>query len=228
MGRKPIKRRRRCIYCQAADATTADHVPPKGLFPRPCPSTFITAPCCEGCNQAVSCDDDYFRAAIINRRDVPQTPAVKDRIEAVFRGLARSQATGFKQAFLAATAEVEITTLGGLYLGTGLQFTPELDRLETVATRTVRGLYFKEVGEPLPLNCRVTAYMDAGFDDREKVDGGSAHQIIRRLTTRPPRVVHDEIFQYWHEVATEVHQASLWLLLFYRSVWFLVFTTPPI
>lgn len=49
---------------------TRDHIPPKGLFPRPRPSNLHTLPCCEPCNNRASADDEYFRLAVsslINR-----------------------------------------------------------------------------------------------------------------------------------------------------------------
>src|SRR5437764_2311666 len=60
----------KCYLCGAADRVTRDHIPPKGLFPRPRPSNLHTLPCCESCNNRASADDEYFRLAVsslINR-----------------------------------------------------------------------------------------------------------------------------------------------------------------
>jgi hypothetical protein len=148
MTRKAKKRDRLCTYCQTAVATTADHVPPKNLFPKPRPTTLISVPCCEPCNRSVSKDDEYFRATLISRHDIPQSSAVSELMDAVYRGLAREEASGFRKAFLDATSEVEITTPAGLYIGRGIQFDANYDRLEAVAERMVRGLYFTEAGKP--------------------------------------------------------------------------------
>src|SRR6266446_2126634 len=59
-----------CYLCGATDRLTRDHIPPKGLFPRPRPSNLHTLPCCEPCNNRASADDEYFRLAVsslINR-----------------------------------------------------------------------------------------------------------------------------------------------------------------
>ena len=56
--------RSRCIYCGTTEQLTADHVPPKNIFPEPRTSDLITVPACERCNKSYELDDEYFRAAI--------------------------------------------------------------------------------------------------------------------------------------------------------------------
>lgn len=43
------------------DADSPDHVPPKGLFPKPRPSNLIEVPCCWRCNNAHSAFDEKLR-----------------------------------------------------------------------------------------------------------------------------------------------------------------------
>jgi hypothetical protein len=65
LSKTPIQ----CYLCDAP-AETRDHIPPKGLFPRPRPSNLHTLPCCEVCNDRASGDDEYFRLAassLVNR-----------------------------------------------------------------------------------------------------------------------------------------------------------------
>ena len=51
-----------CVFC-GAKATTRDHIPPKGIFPRPLPpnAKLITVPACTTCNGSASEDDEIFR-----------------------------------------------------------------------------------------------------------------------------------------------------------------------
>lgn len=51
---------RPCVFCGAPDATTMDHVPPKGIFTRPRPK-LITVPACETCNGGASQFDEEFK-----------------------------------------------------------------------------------------------------------------------------------------------------------------------
>jgi hypothetical protein len=53
----------KCFLCGATDNLTRDHIPPKGLFPKPRPSNLYTAPCCGPCNNGASQEDEYLRMA---------------------------------------------------------------------------------------------------------------------------------------------------------------------
>lgn len=54
---------------------TRDHVPPRGLFPRPLPSDLITVPCCKPCNNGKSREEEFFR--LIATLGVTKTPEAK-------------------------------------------------------------------------------------------------------------------------------------------------------
>ena len=53
----------KCFLCGATENLTRDHIPPKGLFPKPRPSNLYTVTCCEPCNNGASQEDEYFRVA---------------------------------------------------------------------------------------------------------------------------------------------------------------------
>lgn len=61
-----------CYLCGSQERLTRDHVPPKGLFPKPRPSNLPTVACCFACNNGASKDVEYFRVAassLINRNE---------------------------------------------------------------------------------------------------------------------------------------------------------------
>ena len=51
----------KCYLCSTDQKITADHIPPRNLFPEPRPSNLITVPCCESCNQSYNLDDEALR-----------------------------------------------------------------------------------------------------------------------------------------------------------------------
>ena len=53
----------KCFLCGATENLTRDHIPPKGLFPKPRPSNLYTVPCCGPCNNGASNEDEYLRMA---------------------------------------------------------------------------------------------------------------------------------------------------------------------
>lgn len=55
------ERKQPCAICGKEEATTSDHIPPRGIFPKPRPSNLITVPTCFRCNHAGSKYDERFR-----------------------------------------------------------------------------------------------------------------------------------------------------------------------
>src|SRR5688500_18167485 len=53
----------KCYLCGATENLTRDHIPPKGLFPKPRPSNLYTVPCCYSCNNGAAKEDEYLRVA---------------------------------------------------------------------------------------------------------------------------------------------------------------------
>ncbi len=106
-----------CVYCGCAKADTADHVPPKLLFPVPRPSDLITVPCCRACNSSFQRDDQYLRAALLLRRDIADEPEAQAIMEAFFRSLERPQSYGFGKSFFDTMHMAEFRTTGGIYTG---------------------------------------------------------------------------------------------------------------
>jgi len=52
-----------CVFCGNVGVVTADHVPPRGIFPNPQPNgiKLITVPACEKCNGGSSKEDEEFK-----------------------------------------------------------------------------------------------------------------------------------------------------------------------
>src|SRR5262245_9897739 len=50
-----------CAICGRRDATSNDHVPPRGIFFRPWPNSLIRVPAGRPCNSGASCRDERFR-----------------------------------------------------------------------------------------------------------------------------------------------------------------------
>jgi hypothetical protein len=213
-----------CVYCGLSDPSTVDHVPPQGLFPPPRPSTLITVPCCETCNQRFAKDDEYFRAVVTSRVDVGNNAAVKQLLDKVYRGLARPQSTRFRKAFVAAAHEVDVFTPGGIYVGQSIQFDVDFGRLESTVARTVRGLYYSECLCRLPPECRITVYLDIGFADSIAAGDKTAVNLVERLSANPGTIIEPSVFAYWSQFPDRNSYMSVWLLLFYRQIWFLAFT----
>ena len=222
------KRRQRCIYCQRRPATEMDHVPPKGLFPKPKPPTLVTVPACGKCNRGSSKDDEYFRLVVPSRHDVGDNKYALKANDTALRGIARPKSAGFKRAFLKTVEEVDLVTPSGLFVGRGLRMQPDYYRIEDVVRRTVRGLYYHTHDKtPLPPDCPIWVASDIGFEGSKGDDLVKQKQFFEKLLATPPQIVHEDIFSYWTQDVKDQDFMSVWFLLFYKKIWFVAFTNTP-
>lgn len=217
-----------CVYCGAAGSVTADHVPPKNLFPPPRPSDLVTVPACRRCHsKTTSLDDEYFRNTISMRHDVADHPAVQMIMPSIWRGLERPQAIGLAKSLVSSISMTEIFSRGGIYLGKRPAYAVDLSRLNRVAARVVRGMFFVLAGHRLPTNYGVNAYEVSGFKDVASAvakDFGNLCQTLFR--TGPARIIGDKVFLCWWGRTEVDENATFWILSFYTKVFFIAWTGP--
>jgi hypothetical protein len=221
-----LAKKRRCVYCGAI-ADTVDHVPPKSIFPKPRPSNLQTVPSCEKCNRGFQLNDDYFMQVLPSRQDVGDNPAALAVMDAAIRNLQRAEAGRFRRSFLDRISEVEVVTKAGIYVGHTLQQEIDYPRLESVARRTVRGLYHKWKGESLPTNSPITVYLDSGLAHLSDSALNAILNLVGKLQSEPPLVIDANVFKCWRKDVQDAEWASVWFLLFFNRIWFLCFTEPP-
>ena len=96
-----------CIYCQTNPGGTVDHVPPKGLFPKPRPSNLITVPACNQCNQGFKNDDEYFLNIALEWA-ASESNDGRHVADNRVRSMKRKESQKFWRSLLAKTEPVEI------------------------------------------------------------------------------------------------------------------------
>jgi hypothetical protein len=144
---------RTCVYC-SRPATTVDHVPAKGLFPKPRPSDLITVPCCLRCNQQGARDDEYFRRVLFLRDDVQAHPQAARLWPTEVRAIEKPTKVGMRQTFLDSLRRAEVVDRNGRHLGEQTVSLVERHRLALVASRVAKGLYYHVIGHALPSRTR--------------------------------------------------------------------------
>jgi hypothetical protein len=215
-----------CVYCARRPGKTKDHVPPKCLFLRPRPSNLVSVPCCEKCRRAQSADDEYFKNVIGLRRDVSEQPALKPIVESVHRALARPQHARFTTALLQSTDDVEIRSLAGLYLGRGVIYKVETQRLNTVVRRTMLGLYFHEVGQRLPDAHSGVVWSAEAMSGLDKVRRSTFERVVEQALAGRRKTFGDQVFTYWFQRLPSEPRCTLWAFFVYGRVPFIGFTVP--
>jgi hypothetical protein len=218
-----------CVYCGSPDNLTTDHVPPDNIFPSPKPSCLITVRACKTCNSGASKDDEHFRMMLCLSQDVGDSPEAQKNWPSIFRSLRRPEARGMTKALLESIRPVQAITGGGIHLGMRMGLKVNLERINRVVERTVRGLYFSERKQRLPAGYGVLVHCDETLkrlppDCLEQLQ----QTVILPLAAVEPKIVAPGVFFYRLMMAEDNPAASAWALTFYERRSFLAITGPTI
>lgn len=206
----------RCTYCGATEILSADHVPPRCLFPDDRRQDLVTVPACQTCNGGFSKDDEYFRFVVAApaydhneaaRRiwDAGIIPAVRRR-------------PLMRAAILNVTRTVELRTPAGLYVGKTPSFRIEVPRVKRVVERIVRGLLWHHFESAPAADAEVTTYIDP-----------DVRPVMEMLTTDLALTgIGGDVFRYRYGQTNDVPGYSMWWLCFYARTTFLIIIAPPI
>lgn len=202
----------RCAICGIREATTSDHVPPKGVFPKPRPNDLVTVPSCFQCNNSSSKQDEEFRVFLSLQLGMETPTTRKLWKEGALRSLHHNQR--LKNHIVNNSKEVEVRTPAGIYLGKQRAVTMSARAHNSVLDRTVRGLYFHHFGHILGprVACRVAPL---------KGLSGELEPIIEMMSFGS---VGGDSLIYRYGRASDSLLDSIWVLLFYRRYLVLVET----
>jgi hypothetical protein len=214
-----------CVYCGRRRRLTRDHIPPKNLFPKPLPVDLITVPSCTECNNEAAKDDEYFRMVVVMREDAGRHLEAQRAWGTVFRSLQRPEAVGLKTSLLRSLRPVSLRSPSGLYLGYKPGYTVDLDRLNRVATRIVKGLFFHERGYRLPDTHRAFGLVDPRLIPDEQGVKSTA-TVLAALQTQQARTVGNGVFSYKFLFTEDESDSSVWLMSFYENLFAIGVTLP--
>jgi hypothetical protein len=207
-----------CIYCRVANGDTDDHVPPKGIFPEPRPSTLITVPACDPCNAGFQKDDEVFTlflSSLINTNQAGRS-IWEQKVES---GLLKRSAK-LKRA-IGSTLRYRPLRLADGRRVSAPTIMIESDRLLRVFRRIVRGLAWHEY--------RACDFPDASVEVLSAAgvlalasDGRQQYEVS---TTR---VVAHGVFEYDHATRSGSVNDSIGRLEFYKTAQFHVIVKPEL
>ncbi|GAK61226.1 hypothetical protein U27_01125 [Candidatus Vecturithrix granuli] len=196
-----------CIYCGKNPKETDDHVPPKSFYPKPRPSDLITVPSCLRCNQSAGKDEEFFLATFMFSHAGISKAGQRlwsEKVHRMFQknvGLKRKIAEGLKYA--------NLVTPAGIFIGRRLLVSTDETRFDNVVNKIVKGLYYFEYNEPLPLEAEITTLFLTTQENFELV-GSYVNQLVQGSKG------WKGIFEYKHNRAMDRKVGSMWLLLFYN------------
>jgi hypothetical protein len=201
--------KRVCYNCGKV-ASTKDHIPPKCLFPKNSQSQLITVPSCAECNEATSLDEQYFLVALTSRRDHGPLQ-LKVWGQRVLPQLRHEEFEGLRKSLLLHTRWIWLPSPRGFEEAPILNV--NMTRVKAVIGKTARGLYYHELGCPLPSTHIVKVY----FEPKDWLPA-----LAER--TPPPTTIQEGVFSYRYGAADGV---SIWWLLYYGQIMAIAVTLAP-
>ena len=118
-------------------------------------------------------------------------------------------------------AVVNVNTPAGIYLGQRPAYNVDLSRLDRVAARTAKGLFYHEQGRRLPDEYEMIAYNESGMAYvTEEVAVNLQRRILEPLWSAPEVVLGPNVFSYRFRIVESDPNLSAWLLTFFKAVAF--------
>jgi hypothetical protein len=211
-----------CTYCGQTKWVSADHVPPKNLFPMPYPPDLWTVPACDDCNQGFSKDDDYFRVWLTIAEGAKGQSARDKIIRKVVRGLQREEAQGLLRSLYDNSSMLPRFSPSGLYLGQQPAISFDGARIGRTAARIVKGLFYRVRGHRLPDDHTVNVTHSTQFPQAFAVDPEvelALRQFIAATNAEPAHQLGDSFAFKWLQ-SPNGPDHSMWLLYFYGQMQF--------
>ena len=193
---------------------TQEHIPPKGIFLKPRPKNTITVFSCGQCNQDTKLDDEYFRFWVTAGADPSSKLGLLWKNKVVGSSFKRSPALLKKiqddhKHLLKYHRKVPLKTYAGNIVPDNLLdrcYMVDAGRINNVACKIVKGLYYHHFNKPLPSNVEFNV-SDAPI---------SIDELVEIIKKRNGMVGREEgEFIYWFRVNSSKDFISRWVLFFY-------------
>jgi len=121
-----------------------------------------------------------------------------------------------------------LRSVSGLYLGRKEAFNVDLNRLGRVVGRIVRGLYYHESGETLPLEYSAAGFFPEGFSHLPPWDlKHIVSTVLEPTLANPGHNIGRGVLHYWFARSDSDARITSWIFHFYRGITCLGATLPP-
>lgn len=195
-----------CAICGINEATTRDHVPPKGIFPKPRPENLITVPACSNCNNGASDLDDLFKVYLSMHAAGESDIARRLFTEKTAKTLERNKSLLARITEESKELQIEDDN-GDLVTRTGVLWNSKAH--DAVIERTIRGLYFYHTGNVVPSDTVLKVQWLHGMPE----DIESKIELFSEVTIGEDQVI------YKYLIYDGDLRYSLWLFEFYGAHW---------
>ncbi len=171
-------------------------------------------------------DDEYFRLVVAFREDVGDHPDVRAILPVIYRSLKKPRKVGLKNAVLNNIHYRNLRTPGGIFLGPRATYDVELDRLDRVVARIIRGLYHHHTATRIPNDYNVAVFSEDGLRVSPSNLLQLQTEVLDPLSRTAIHSVGGTVFRYRYAAVATDPLSSAWLLTFYERVSFLGLVAP--
>lgn len=212
---EPLQPEKCCTYCGGTENLSADHIPPKCLFPEDRRQNLVTVTACQTCNHQFSKDDEYFRFVVAAPAYDHNEAARRIWDGEIIRSVRRRPL--IRAAILNTLRTVELRTPAGLYVGRTSGFRVDWPRVKRVVERTVRGLLWYHFKTAPAAGAETNTFYNP-----------DVAPVMEILTTDLALTgIGGDVFRYRYGQANDVPGYSMWWLCFYMRTTFMTIVAPP-
>lgn len=211
-----------CYACDS-EATSAEHVPPKCIFPelkdfphKDLRKNLITVPSCDKHNSAKSKDDEFLMislAGMLGNNSIGYAHSVTK----VDRALRRTSYKLLESVFVANRRKLVLDVDGNRFVQ-AIAGTPDLDRLNNCADHMARGIYRHHFGESF----RGSSVAVFGFLIVENEGQSNLQQFLlnraRRDTSGLPKYGANQSVFFYQVVDPDENGIALLNLCFFENI----------
>ncbi|HHF0555426.1 MULTISPECIES: hypothetical protein [Vibrio harveyi group] len=194
-----------CVLCGEAEATTSDHIPPQGIYPKPRDNDiqFHTVPACKACNGGTSQEDEEFKVAISLGTSLGRVN--DDRlVDWVVKTIAHNKKLG--KHVLENHQRVKLIDHEGKQ-SSYVQVSFDSKAYDVVARKIIRGLYWRETGSVLPKNSKIWLRPTMALDDK------MFESFLEILHSKEDKSLNKNTFTYRCDLSTP--ETTFWGCTFF-------------
>ena len=193
-----------CVICGLQPATTDDHVPPQGIFPKPRPSDLIKVRACLKCNKRTSDLDEVFKV-FIGIASGHGSEGEKMFKQQTIRTLQHNRR--LKREIASTICDVWVKPPGGIALGKRPAVLLDSKAHDQIIEKTIRGLHFHHTG----------VILGEAVDIKVNWHYSLTKDMFDMSSCWPIGVVGDGQFIYKFVASQAEPKASVWICLLYTS-----------
>ena len=218
-----------CAYCEERTKVTKDHVIPECLFDDDAekPPNLITVKACARCNNVLKSGyDDDLRDILTTDIYGSRSPIAQKKLAGkVARSVQAGRADMIEMLLTQGRVE-PLMSLGGIYLGECVTCDLDEGRMSTILSTLVRGLYYHTDKRRIDSRYRFEIFRHYAWDFRDILQEFARWNATGNSTIRTREL--GDVFGYVGSANPHDPSETMWLLWFYRRVFYSVTTINPI